>query len=95
MSDRATTSKADLPALDPRGLIEDAFAIEGIVEPACRSIFLDWALGLPEGADARAMIAALVERYSSQPADHPMMRVLQEGLDRQARPGRRSSRRRA
>lgn len=90
------TTEQDLPPLDPRGLIRDAFAIEGIVEPDCRSIFFDWALGLPEQADARAMIAALVEHYADQPDDHPMMVVLREGLEKQARDRpRRSSRRRS
>lgn len=80
--------------LDPRGLIREAFAIEGIAEPDCRSIFLDWALGLPEGADASAMIAALLEAHADKPADHPMMAVLREGLNREAGPPRRRGGRR-
>ncbi len=84
-----------LPELDPRGLFKDAFAIEGIVEADCGWIFFDWALGLPETANPRAMIRALTEEYSDQPRDHPMMIVLREGLEKpvSARP-RRSARRR-
>ncbi|MEM1316424.1 MAG: hypothetical protein AAGI51_17840, partial [Pseudomonadota bacterium] len=38
----------DLARLDPRGLIGDAYAMEGVGPEACRSIFLDWALGRSE-----------------------------------------------
>lgn len=80
--------------LDPRGLIREAFVIEGVTEPDCRSIFFDWALGLPAEADAKAMIEGLVARHADQPADHPMQAVLREGLERQAAPRRRTGRRR-
>ena len=36
---------------DPKGLVREAYAIPGVTEPECRSIFLDWALSLPDGAD--------------------------------------------
>jgi len=32
-------------ARDPRGLIREAYKIDGITASQCRSIFLDWALG--------------------------------------------------
>lgn len=80
-------------ALDPRGLIREAFRIEGITPEACRTIFLDWALGLPDDADSAALIAALIERHADQPADHAMVAVLREGLEKTARP-RPSARRR-
>lgn len=75
--------------MDPKGLIREAFRIEGIDASQCRSIFLDWALSLPAGADTRAAIGALLERYADQPQDHPMRSVLSEGLSGTARPRRR------
>ena len=32
---------------DPKGLIREAYSIDGITKAECRSIFLDWALSLP------------------------------------------------
>ncbi|MEM6669175.1 MAG: hypothetical protein AAF661_08140 [Pseudomonadota bacterium] len=86
---------------DPRGLIREAFRIDGITEPDCRSIFLDWALGHGGEADHAALLQALLERHADEPADHPMRHVLLEGLnqrqgmDASARGGRRTGRRRA
>jgi len=68
---------------DPKGLIREAFRIEGITEPECRSIFLDWALSI-DVADVKPVIEALMVQYADMPADHPMKAVLAEGL--QARP---------
>ena len=64
---------------DPKGLIREAFRIEGISDTECRSILVDWALSL-EVADHRPAIAALLKRYSAAPQDHPMRAVLAEGL---------------
>ena len=88
-------------AADPRGLIREAFRIEGIGEADCRSIFFDWALGLGPEADMPALIEALLAHYAEAPADHPMRQVLLEGLNRRdgvdaaASSGRRTGRRRA
>lgn len=82
----------DEKALDPKGLIAESYRIEGISEPECRSIFLDWAIGVPAGADARAFIRDLLTLHSVQPADHPMTRVLTEGLEPPAATGRRGGR---
>lgn len=85
---------------DPRGLIREAFRIEGITEPDCRSIFLDWALGHGGEADHAQMIRTLLDRYADAPEDHPMRLVLLEGLNRrsgvdaESRGGRRTGRRR-
>lgn len=79
-------------ARDPRGLIQEAFRIEGIGAPECRSIFLDWALGVPQGVDSQAEIRALLEQYKSEPQDHPMTHVLQEALKSAAPPRRRGGR---
>jgi len=63
-------------AADPRGLIREAYRIEGITPAECRSIFLDWALGLSDGVTdaARALHAAYAPRFP----DHPMTRLLAE-----------------
>ena len=79
----------DRDALDPKGLIRESYRIEGITEGECRSIFLDWALSMPEGRDTQADIAALLDRYGPDHGDHPMTRVLTEGQDAAARPRRR------
>ncbi|MEO0772736.1 MAG: hypothetical protein AAFZ04_06085 [Pseudomonadota bacterium] len=80
-------NKNDL--LDPKGLIREAYLIDGITWDECRSIFLDWALSLPDGQDARAAIDALIERHSDAPMGHPMTDVLVEGQGAAARPKRR------
>ena len=78
---------------DPKGLIRDAFDIEGIAAPECRSIFLDWALGLPPGRDIRAEVAGLLAHYADlAPADHPMLETLQAALQEPATPRRRGGR---
>ncbi|MEO1469390.1 MAG: hypothetical protein AAFV86_10055 [Pseudomonadota bacterium] len=79
-------------ALDPRGLICEAFRIEGIAAEDCRSIFFDWAMGLAQGIDPGDAAAVLAAAYGA-PADHPMTRLLAEAQT-QARTGPRPSRRR-
>ena len=76
---------------DPKGLIREAHAIDGITEPECRSILLDWALSLPLGADPRLSAQALLARYGAE--GHPMTRVLREALVAPAVPERRGGRR--
>jgi len=74
-------------ATDPKGLIADAFRIDGITYEECRSIFLDWALAVPVDADSRALIATLLTRHPEP--DHPMRQVLEEGLASAKAPRRR------
>ena len=74
---------------DPKGLISEAYRIEGITAGECRTIFLDWALSLPDGADSRAVLAVLVDRYATDAPDHPMTQVMREGLRAMTRTGRR------
>jgi hypothetical protein len=76
---------------DPRGLIAEAYRIEGIGEAECRSIFLDWALGLAEGADVAALARALLARPETD-AGHPMTAVLQSATRAPGRPRRRGGR---
>ncbi len=79
---------------DPRGLIAEAFRMEGLYEPDCRSIFFDWALGLPADRDPRAAIEGQLARHADARTDHPMRKVLLEGL-RDDAPARRRGGRRA
>lgn len=73
---------------DPRNLIGEAYRIEGIGAADCRSIFLDWALGLPAGVAPGAAAAALLALHAP-PADHPMTALLAEAAEGGARQGRR------
>ncbi|MFA8442886.1 hypothetical protein [Yoonia sp.] len=83
----------DEQLFDPKGLIREAFAIEGISAPECRSIFLDWALGLPPGRDVRAEVRPLISHYAPRaPADHPMLGTLRAALEEPATPKRRGGR---
>ena len=75
----------DRSQYDPKGLIHDSYAIEGIATPECRSIFFDWALSLPDGVDARDAIAELLLVLGQDRPEHPMTKVLEEGrVDMQA-----------
>ncbi len=78
--------------LDPKGVIREAFLIEGIGAPECRSIFLDWALGVPLGEDPREKVRALLARHASEPMDHPMTKTLNAALDEGSGPRRRGGR---
>ncbi|MEL6517338.1 MAG: hypothetical protein AAFR34_03325 [Pseudomonadota bacterium] len=78
--------------LDPKGVIRESYRIDGISAPECRSIFLDWAMSVPEGADAKAMIRALLERHGVAAPEHPMTAVLQAGLEAAPKAKRRGGR---
>jgi hypothetical protein len=78
---------------DPKGLIRESYRIEGIGLAECRSIFLDWAISLPPGAEAHAAIPDLLDLYGSDAPDHPMTAVLREGLPPPVPGGRRGGRR--
>ena len=75
---------------DPKGLVREAHAIEGITEPECRSIFLDWALSLPPDADPRPSVEVLLGRYGAE--GHPMTGVLRAALAAPGAPRRRGGR---
>lgn len=74
---------------DPKGLIREAYRIDAITSSQCRSIFLDWALSLPAGQDADAVLRDLLARYASIAPDHPMSEVLRQGLTKITNPRRR------
>ncbi|WP_370160421.1 hypothetical protein [Limimaricola soesokkakensis] len=81
-----------MDGIDPKGLVREAYRIEGISIEECRSIFLDWALSLPEGQESGMAIRRLLERHATAPEGHPMTRVLTEGLDVSPEPRRRGGR---
>lgn len=82
----------DLQTADPKGLVRESYAIEGITLSECRSIFLDWALSLSAGADPHPAIRALLAHYEPGREGHPMTQVLHEGLAAPEHPRRKGGR---
>ena len=80
-------SKGD--ADDPKGLIFEAFRIEGISAEQCRVIFLDWALSLPDANESGPALERLVRKYAPDHENHPMLHVIREGMGETATPRRR------
>ena len=83
----------DLKAIDRTGLIREAYRIEGIGESECRSIFLDWVLKMSPEVPFEIALRALLDAYAEEAEDHPMTRVLREGMERAPVPMRRGGRR--
>jgi hypothetical protein len=81
-----------LTEADPKGLIRESYAIEGITPGECRSIFLDWALSLADGARVPAAVAVLMARYGNAAPGHPMNTVLADALVAAAPPRRKGGR---
>lgn len=77
---------------DTKALIREAYRIDGITEAECRTIFLDWVLGLPDGQDVGRAVQAVLARHHDAPAGHPMTQVLQQSLQTTATPQRRGGR---
>jgi hypothetical protein len=75
---------------DPKGLIRESYAIDGITLGECRSIFVDWALSLPAGADMPAAMTFLLSHYNAP--GHPMTETLRAGLAPTDAPKRRGGR---
>lgn len=82
----------EMALADPKGLVRESYAIEGITAPECRSIFLDWALSLASGTDLREAARVLIAHYALQRPEHPMSVVLEEGLKVPDHPTRRGGR---
>lgn len=81
-----TTTPSD--PFDPKGLIRESYRIEAVTMAECRSIFLDWALTLPEGSDQKTALRTLLDRYGAD-AGHPMTQVLTEATEKTATAKRR------
>ncbi len=72
--------KSGAAEVDPRGLMREAYRMD--IGPAeARSIFLDWAIGLPD-EDAGAAIDRLLATLGAAHPEHPMTAVLREGRER-------------
>ncbi|MEL6912986.1 MAG: hypothetical protein AAFP13_00655 [Pseudomonadota bacterium] len=82
----------DMQDADPKGLIRESYRIEGITGGECRSIFLDWAIGVAEGADTLARIRFLLEAYGDEAPAHPMTHTLRAALETPPATGRRGGR---
>lgn len=69
-----------LKEADPKGLVREAYAIEGITAGECRSIFLDWALSLAPGVGVQDALRCLIAEYGGRIDGHPMTPLLHDGL---------------
>jgi len=67
--------------VDPRGLLFEAYRIHGITGPDCKTIFLDWVLGLGSDINIYSAIKAALDEYQKGNPKHPMTLVLIEGLE--------------
>lgn len=67
--------------LDPSNVIREAYRIDGIDAGSCRTIFLDWALQLTDGADQVAAVRDLLAHHADEPVDHPMTATLTAALN--------------
>lgn len=77
---------------DPKGLVRESYAIEGITLGECRSIFIDWVLSLPVGVNTPDCLRTLLAHYGTPNPDHPMTGVLTEALTAPETPKRRGGR---
>ncbi len=77
---------------DPKGLVRESYRIEGITLEECRSVFIDWALSMPENASVAEAIRVLLDAYDTGDPAHPMGAVLREGLTIGPEPRRRGGR---
>ncbi len=82
----------EMSLADPKGLVRESYAIEGITAPECRSIFLDWALSLKAGTDPAEAARVLIDHYALARPEHPMSTVLEQGLETPHQPVRRGGR---
>lgn len=75
--------------IDPRGMIYEAYRIEGITLEECRMIFLDWAMHSPQG-DIKPYLQQLLDEYESKNTpDHPMSEVIKAGFNSSQDAGKR------
>lgn len=81
-----------LDEADPKGLVRESYRIEGITLGECRSILVDWALSLPVDAPMKDAIRTVMAEYAQGAPEHPMSKVLEEGLMAPEAPKRRGGR---
>lgn len=79
--------------IDARGVIHEAYCIEGVTEQDCRTIFLDWAMFAGDTPPVAAQLNRFLAVYGAENPDHPMTRVIRQGLEQaQVKSGRRGGR---
>ena len=84
-------SPAPNPA-DPKGLIRESYAIEGITMGECRSILIDWALSLPDSGITAEVLDSLLAQYGLANPQHPMTQLLTEARQAPEKPMRKGGR---
>ena len=67
---------------DKKGLIFEAYNIEGIESSSCRIIFFDWLMSLDPGLDQDEAIQELLTHYAPKFPSHPMTKLLITGIDK-------------
>ena len=77
---------------DPKELISESYKMDSVTEGECRSIFFGWALAIDENSDPIKLISNLLELYGTYYPNHPMTKVLMEGMKND---GSRKSKRRS
>jgi hypothetical protein len=82
----------EMTEADPKGLIRESYAIEGITEAECKSIFIDWALSLKPGLEPMEALRGLLVQYQAGRETHPMTGILTLALTAPANPKRRGGR---
>ena len=79
--------------IDARGMIHEAYRIDGVTEQDCRTIFLDWAMFAPDIPPIAEQLERLLQVYGTESPDHPMTTVIRQGLEKSAaNTGRRGGR---
>ena len=74
---------------DEKGLIFEAYNIENIDSSSCRVIFFDWLISLDQSINQGEAITELLKAYSARFPNHPMTKLLLEGLNKNWGIGRR------
>ena len=72
-------------AEDPRGLLYEAYQIDGITLADCKTIFLDWVLGLDYNIDQIKALSSALKEYEDDNPKHPMTTVLRDGIELQGK----------
>ena len=70
---------------DPRGLLYEANQIDGITLADCKTIFLDWVLGLDYNIDQIKAVSSALKEYEDDNPKHPMTTVLRDGIELQGK----------
>ncbi len=71
--------------IDARGMIHEAYCIDGITEQDCRTIFLDWAMFALDSPPVAEQLERFLQVYGADNPDHPMTQVIRQGLDQSNR----------